>query len=168
MSLYLTIREMHKVLGQIPLWLDKAAAHATAKKFDPESMLHWRIAPDMFPLTRQIQFVCDQAKFAASRGAGKDTPSHPDTETTIAELRTRISTVMTYLDTFKATDFDGAADRTLSLPRWEGKKMSALDYVVEHATPNFFFHATTTYLLMRHNGVDIGKRDFLGALNYKS
>jgi len=168
MSLYLTIREMHKVLGQIPLWLDKAAAHATAKKFDPESMLHWRIAPDMFPLTRQIQFVCDQAKFAASRGAGKDTPSHPDTETTIAELRTRISTVMTYLDTFKATDFDGAADRTLSLPRWEGKKMSALDYVVEHASPNFFFHATTTYLLMRHNGVDIGKRDFLGALNYKS
>jgi len=168
MSLYLTIREMHKVLGQIPLWLDKAAAHATAKKFDPESMLHWRIAPDMFPLTRQIQFVCDQAKFAASRGAGKDTPSHPDTETTIADLRTRISTVMTYLDTFKATDFDGAADRTLSLPRWEGKKMSALDYVVEHATPNFFFHATTTYLLMRHNGVDIGKRDFLGALNYRS
>ena len=168
MSLYLTIREMHKVLGQIPLWLDKAAAHATAKKFDPESMLHWRIAPDMFPLTRQIQFVCDQAKFAASRGAGKDTPSHPDTETTIAELRTRITTVMTYLDTFKATDFDGAADRTLSLPRWEGKKMSALDYVVEHATPNFFFHATTTYLLMRHNGVDIGKRDFLGALNYKA
>jgi len=168
MSLYLTIREMHKVLGQIPLWLDKAAAHATAKKFDPESMLHWRIAPDMLPLTRQIQFVCDQAKFAASRGAGKDTPSHPDTETTIAELRTRITTVMTYLDTFKATDFDGAADRTLSLPRWEGKKMSALDYVVEHATPNFFFHATTTYLLLRHNGVDIGKRDFLGALNYKS
>ena len=85
MSLYLTIREMHKVLGQLPLWLDKAAAHATAKKFDPETMLHWRIAPDMFPLARQIQFTCDQAKFAASRGAGKDTPAHPDTETTTAE-----------------------------------------------------------------------------------
>ena len=168
MSLYLTIREMHKVLGQIPLWLDKAAAHATAKKFDPETMLHWRIAPDMFPLARQIQFTCDQAKFAASRGAGKDTPAHPDTETTTAELRARVATVMTYLDTFKATDFDGAGDRTLSLPRWEGKKMSALDYVVEHAAPNFFFHATTTYLLMRHNGVDIGKRDFLGTLNYRS
>jgi hypothetical protein len=168
MSLYLTIREMHKVLGQLNVWLDKGVAHATAKKFDPESMLTWRIAPDMFPLTQQIQFTCDQAKFAASRGAGKDTPAHPDTEKTIAELRARIATVTTYLDTFKQADFDGAADRTISLPRWEGKKMSVLDYVTEHAMPNFFFHATTTYLLLRHNGVDVGKRDFLGALNYRS
>src|SRR3569623_12731 len=120
MSLYLTIREMHKVLGQLPLWLAKAAAHATAKKFDPASMLHWRSAPDMFPLTRQIQFTCDQAKFAASRGAGQDTPSHPDSETTIAELRARIATVIAYLATFTASDFVGAADRMLSLPRWEG------------------------------------------------
>lgn len=168
MSLYLTIREMHKVLGQMNVWLDKAVAHATAKKFDPESMLHWRIAPDMLPLTSQIQFTCDQAKFAASRGAGKDTPSHPDTEKTIAELRARIANVVAYLDTFKQNDFDGAADRTISLPRWEGKKMTVLDYVTEHAMPNFFFHATTTYLLLRHNGVEVGKRDFLGTLNYRS
>ena len=166
MSLYLTIREMHKVLGQFNVWFDKAIAHATAKKFEPESMLTWRIAPDMLPLTRQIQFTCDQAKFAASRGAGKETPAHPDTETTIAELRTRIATVLSYLDTFKASDFDAAGDRTLSLPRWEGKSMSALDYVTEHAMPNFFFHVTTAYDLLRHNGVEIGKRDFLGQLTY--
>ncbi len=168
MSLFLTIREMHKVLGQFNVWLDKAVAHATAKKFDPESMLHWRIAPDMFPLTQQIQFTCDQAKFAASRGAGKETPSHPDSEKTIADLRARVATVMTYLDTFKAADFDGAGDRTISLPRWEGKKMTVLDYVTEHAMPNFFFHATTTYLLLRHNGVEVGKRDFLGTLSYRA
>jgi hypothetical protein len=122
----------------------------------------------MFPLTQQIQFTCDQAKYAASRGAGKDTPSHPDTEKTVAELRARVASVIAYLDTFKPADFDGASDRLLSLPRWEGKKMSALDYVTEHATPNFFFHATTAYLLLRHNGVDVGKRDFLGALNFRS
>ena len=89
MSLYLTIREMHKVLGQFNVWFDKATAHATAKKFDPETMLHWRIAPDMFPLSRQIQTTCDQAKFAAARAAGKEVPSHPDTEKTLGELRAR-------------------------------------------------------------------------------
>ena len=168
MSLFLTIREMHKVLGQFNVWFDKAVAHASARKFDPESMLHWRLAPDMFALPRQIQATCDQAKFAASRAAGKEAPAHTDTETTIAELRARIASVMTYLDTFKAPDFDGAGDRMLSLPRWEGKKMTALDYVTEHAMPNFFFHATTTYLLLRHNGVDVGKRDFLGPLNFRT
>jgi hypothetical protein len=168
MSLYLITREMHKVLGQFNVWLDKAVAHATAKKFDPETMLTWRIAPDMFPLTQQIQFTCDQAKFAASRGAGKETPSHADDQKTIADLRARVQTVMTYLDTFKAADFDGANDRMISLPRWEGKKMSALEYVLQHAQPNFFFHATSTYLLLRHNGVDVGKKDFLGALEFRS
>ncbi len=166
MSLYLTIREMHKVLGQFNVWLDKAVAHATAKKFEPETMLTWRMAPDMFPLAQQIQFTCDQAKFAAARGAGKEAPPHPDSEKTIAELRARVQSVIAYLETFKAADFDGAGDRTLSLPRWEGKKMTALGYVTEHAMPNFFFHASCTYLLLRHNGVDVGKRDFLGTLNY--
>ena len=83
-------------------------------------MLTWRIAPDMFPLAQQIQFTCDQAKFAASRGAGKDVPAHPDTEKTIAELRARVATVITHLDSFKAADFDGAGERMISLPRWEG------------------------------------------------
>ena len=167
MSTYATVREMKKVLLNMNVWLDKAIAFAGSKKFDPETMLTWRLAPDMFSFVRQVQATCDQAKFAASRAAGKETPSHPDTETTVAELRARIATVVAYLDTFTAKDFDGAEERTLSLPRWEGKHMSAADYVTEHAMPNFFFHATATYLLLRHNGVDVGKRDFLGALSYR-
>ncbi len=168
MSLYPLIHEMHKLLGQADAWFDKAIAHASAKKFDPETMLHWRHAPDMLPFTQQIQFTCDQAKYAASRAAGKDTPSHPDTEKTVAELRARIASVRSYLDGFKPADFDGAADRMLSLPRWEGKKMTAFDYVIQHAQPNFYFHLTSTYLLMRANGVDVGKRDFLGTLDYRA
>jgi hypothetical protein len=168
MSLYPLVRQMHKLLGQADVWFDKAIAHATAKKFDPETMLQWRHAPDMFPFTQQVQFTCDQAKFAAARGAGKDVPPHPDTEKTIAELRARIATVRTYLDTFTTADFDGAADRMLGLPRWEGKKMTAYDYVIQHAQPNFYFHLSSTYLLMRHNGVDVGKRDFLGTLDFRA
>jgi hypothetical protein len=93
-------------------------------------------------------------------------PSHPDTEKTVAELRARIATVIAFLDTFKAADFDGTDARKLSLPRWEGKSMTATDYVIQHAMPNFFFHLTTAYDLLRHNGVDIGKRDFLGQLTF--
>jgi hypothetical protein len=121
----------------------------------------------MFPLMRQIQAACDQAKYAASRGSGKDAPSHPDTETSIAELRARVTKVVEYLGTFKAEDFAGSDDRTISLPRWEGKSMTVTDYVTEHATPNFYFHLTMTYALLRHNGVDVGKRDYLGALSFR-
>ena len=167
MSTYSNVREMKKVLENMAHWLDKAEHHATAKKFDPETMLTWRLAPDMLPFSAQVQMTCDQAKFAASRGAGKETPSHPDTEKTIADLRKRVATVVEYLGTFKAEDFAGAEDRMLALPRWEGKQMAVADYVTENALPNFFFHATTTYLLLRHNGVDVGKRDFLGQLNFR-
>ena len=142
-------------------------AHAAAKKFDAETLLQARLAPDMFPLVRQIQAVCDQAKFAAARAAAKDPPSHPDTEQTIEQLRARIATVVAYLETFTAADYEGVEGRTIKLPRWEGKSMTALDYFVEHATPNFFFHLTTVYAILRHNGVDVGKRDYLGALSQR-
>ncbi|MFT3695460.1 MAG: DUF1993 domain-containing protein [Kofleriaceae bacterium] len=167
MSLYLLIREMNKVLGQMDTWFDKAAAHATAKKFDIDSIVHWRIAPDMLPFSAQVGIACDTAKFAASRSTGKDAPSHADDQKTVAEMRARIASVRQYLDGFKESDFAGADDRTVSLPRWEGKKMTGTDYVIEHSVPNFMFHATTTYLLMRHNGVDVGKKDFLGQLSMR-
>jgi hypothetical protein len=166
MAIHKIVLEMKKVLGNIDRCLDKATAHATAKKFDVDTLLHARVAPDMLPLSFQIQTMCDQAKFAAARASGKDVPSHPDTEKTVAELRARIATVIAFLDTFKASDFDGTDARKISLPRWEGKAMTATDYVIEHAMPNFFFHAATTYDLLRHNGVEIGKRDFLGQLSY--
>jgi hypothetical protein len=164
---HVLVLEMKKLLGGCSVWLDKAAAHATAKKFDANTLVHARLAPDMFPLSRQIQSACDQAKFSAARLAGKDAPSHADTEQTIDELKKRIATVVAYLDTFKAEDFAGAESRTFSHPRWEGKSMAILDYLVENSQPNFYFHLTATYLILRHNGAEIGKRDFLGAMTYR-
>jgi hypothetical protein len=166
MSFYLTIREMKKLLHNLDGCLEKAVAYATIKKFDPEILLQMRLAPDMLPLVFQIQACCDQAKFAAARGASKEVPSHPDTEKTLADVRKRITTVTAFLDTFKPADFDGIETRTLSLPRWEGKTMTVANYVTEHAMPNFFFHITMAYAILRHNGVDVGKRDFLGQLTF--
>jgi hypothetical protein len=167
MSLYPVFLEVKKLLGTVPAWLDKAAEHAAAKKFDPSTLLQTRLAPDMFPLVRQIQSACDQAKYAAGRPAGKDIPSHPDTEQTLDELRQRVAAVLAYLDGFTAKDFEGADDRSISLPRWEGKSMSGTTYFVEFALPNFFFHLTMAYAILRHNGVDLGKRDYLGAIAFR-
>jgi hypothetical protein len=167
MALYPTFLEIKKILAQLPVWLDKAAAVAAAKKFEPNTLLQARLAPDMFPLVRQIQAACDQVKFAGGRATGKDIPSHPDTEQTFDELRARIAAVLAYAEGFSAKDFEGATDRTISLPRWEGKSLSAEAYFLEHALPNFFFHISMTYAILRHNGVDIGKRDFLGALSFR-
>jgi hypothetical protein len=166
MSIYPFILEYKKLLKNVDGWLDKTVASATARKFDPNTLLQARLAPDMFPLLRQIQSVCDQVKYAVARTAAKDPPSHPDTEQTIDELRARIATVVAYVDTFSAADFEGAADRTISLPRWEGKKLTGLDYFIEHASPNVFFHLSMVYAILRHNGVDVGKRDYLGALSF--
>ncbi len=130
--------------------------------------LGFRLAPDQFPLARQVQITCDTAKLGAARLAGKEAPSHPDTETTVEELRARIRSVIAYLDTFTAKDFEAAATRSITQPRWEGKTMTGEDYFLEHVVPNFFFHATTTYAILRHNGVPVGKKDYLGALTQKA
>ncbi len=167
MFTYVIVREMQKMLRNLDACLEKASANAAAKKYDPSVLLQSRLAPDMFPLMRQIQSTCDQAKFAASRTSGKETPSHPDTEQTMEEARKRIATVVAYLETFSQTDFDGIEKRTVTTPRWEGKSMTAVDYLVEHAVPNFFFHLTTSYAILRANGVDVGKKDFLGALTLR-
>ncbi|HSD88471.1 MAG TPA: DUF1993 domain-containing protein [Kofleriaceae bacterium] len=167
MSHHVVILEMKKLLHGVDGWLDKAVAFAGTKKFDPNTLLQARLAPDMYPLIRQIQSSCDSAKFAAARVAAKDPPSHPDTETTIDELKKRIASVVSYLETFKASDFDGADDRVVSLPRWEGRSMTATNYLVEHSLPNFFFHLSMTYAILRHNGVELGKRDYLGAFTWR-
>src|SRR5688572_8099813 len=167
MSHYVLIKEMAKLLTNVEGWLDKAAAYATAKKFDPSVLLQMRLAPDMFPLVRQIQAACDAAKMSAALTSGKEPPSHPDTETTIPELVKRLQTVVAYLDTFTAKDFEAANDRVVSRPRWEGKTMTAENYLVEHGQPNFFFHVTTAYAILRHAGVDVGKKDYLGKLTWR-
>lgn len=168
MSLYPLLLEIKKLLGGLDAWLDKATAHAAAKKFDPSVLLQSRLAPDMFPLIWQIRAACEQAKFAAARTAGKEVPSHADTEQTIDDVRKRIASVVSYLGEFSARDFEGTDERSVTTPRWDGKSMTATHYFIEHAMPNFFFHLTTSYAILRHNGVDVGKRDYLGALSYRA
>lgn len=162
------IGQMKKQLGQLDKWLDAAATYAQEKKFEPNLVLSYRLAPDQFPLVRQIQSCCDTAKLATARLTGKDAPSHPDTEQTLDEVHARVRAVIGYLDGFSAADFAGAATRVITQPRWEGKFMTGADYLLEHAVPNFFFHLSHTYAILRHIGVPIGKRDYLGTLTLRT
>jgi uncharacterized protein len=164
----ITITQYRKMLDNLSRFLEKAQAYAEAKKFDPEVLLNSRLAPDQFNFTRQVQIACDTAKFGAARLCGKEAPSHPDTEKTIDELKARIATVQAYLDSFSPADFVGAEGRHISQPRWEGKYLTGLEFAIQHSIPNLYFHVTTAYAILRHNGVDLGKKDFLGAMPYKS
>ncbi|MDB4956783.1 MAG: hypothetical protein JWO36_4352 [Myxococcales bacterium] len=159
-----TFSQIKKQLRQLDKWLETAAEYATTKKFEPSVYLTLRLAPDQFAFARQVQTACDTAKLAASRLTGKEAPSHPDNETNVEELRSRVRSVLAYLDGFSEKDFAGAATRTVTQPRWEGKVMTGANYFLEHAIPNFYFHLTTAYAILRHAGVPLGKRDFLGTL----
>lgn len=161
------LSQMKKTLGQLDTWLVIAGDHAKAQGDDGDAYLELRLAPDQFPLARQVQIACDTAKFAAARLAGVEAPNHPDTEKTLAELRTRVAAVIAYLDGFKPEQLAQAATRKITQPRWEGKWMTGADYFVEHALPNFFFHAAHTYAILRHRGVKLGKRDYLGPLSMR-
>ena len=160
-------KQMTKQLGQLDTMLDMAEAFAKTKPFVPKVLLELRLAPDQFSFVRQVQSACDTAKLAAARLTGKTAPSHPDTETTMAELHARLRSVISYLETFSAADYDGAAERLITTPRWEGEVMTGSDYLVEHALPNFFFHLNHAYAILRHSGVDVGKRHYLGAISRK-
>jgi len=165
---YEILGQMKKMLGQLDKWLEAAASSAHARSFDPNVFLGLRLAPDQFAFARQVQSTCDTAKLAAARLAGKVAPSHPDTEQTLDELRARVRAVVDYLDGFSEKDFEGAATRVVTTPRWEGKVMTGSDYFLEHALPNFFFHITHAYAVLRHSGVKLGKSDYLGKLNLRA
>jgi hypothetical protein len=165
---YETLGQMKKMLGQLDKWLESAAAFAKEKSFDPDLFLGFRLSPDQFAFARQVQATCDVTKLAMARMTGKEAPTHPDTEKTLDELRARVRSVVTYLDGFSAKDFEGAATRVVTLPRWEGKVMAGADYFLEHGLPNFFFHFTHAYAILRHNGVNLGKRDYLGPLSLRA
>ncbi|HEY1536122.1 MAG TPA: DUF1993 domain-containing protein [Polyangiaceae bacterium] len=165
MSLYaITIPQFKNTLTQIEKWLDLAVEHAKTKSFDANVLLTSRLAPDQYPLVRQIQSACDTAKFTPARLLSKDAPKHPDTETTIDELRTRLHAVREYLDGYKAEEFAGAETKQVLLPFLGGKHVLGADYVSQMQLPNFYFHATHSYAILRHNGVPVGKMDFLGQL----
>jgi hypothetical protein len=161
------IRQMVKLLGQLDAWLQAAAAHAQSRSFDPNNLLAQRLAPDQFTFVRQVQATCDTAKLVAARLSGKEAPSHPDTEKTLEELRARVASVIAYLDTYSEKDFAGADARLVTTPRWEGKVMTGKDYFLEHGQPNFFFHLTHAYAILRHSGVPLGKRDYLGKVSLR-
>ncbi len=154
-----------KTLGNLSAVLDKAAAHAEAKKIDPAVLLASRLYPDMFPLTRQIQLACDFAKGTVARLAGQEPPKYDDNETTIAALKARIAKTVDYVQGFKAAQFAGAEEREVQLKiRDQTLSFKGLPYLAHMALPNFFFHATTAYDILRHNGIELGKRDFIGAI----
>lgn len=161
MNLYdATVPVFTKHLNGVNKWLDKAVEYETHKHIDPETLLAGRLAPDQYPFTRQIQAACDQAKWTCAKLAGKEGPSHPDTEKTIAEIRQRLKTVVDYLGTFKREDFDGAEERPCK-HAFMPAPMRGGDYLDHFALPNFHFHLTTAYAILRHKGVELGKNDYL-------
>jgi hypothetical protein len=169
MNLYdATVPVFTKLLTAIDKWLDKAAALADAKKFDAEVFCGARLAPDQYNFVRQVQAACDQAKYTVAKLTGTEPPSHPDTETTIAELRQRIRTVVEYLGGFKREAFEGATERRCS-HSWMGtKSLRGADYLDHFALPNFYFHLTTAYDILRHNGVPLGKMDYIVHLPFSA
>jgi hypothetical protein len=167
MNLYdATIPVFTKLLRQAEHWLEKAVASAEQRKFDPEILLSARLAPDQFPLLRQLQAACDQAKYTVAKLTGKEPPSNPDTEKTIPEIRARLAAVIDYLATFKREDFEGAEERRCSHTWMQGKAMRGGDYLDHMALPNLHFHLTMSYAILRHNGVALGKSDYLGNLPF--
>ena len=153
-------------LSALSALLDKAEAYAEAKRIDPTVLLNARLFPDMFAFTRQVQSACDQAKNGGARLAGVDPPRYEDNEKTIAELRTRIAKTVAFVKTLDAERIDTAADREITFPLGPNNKghMRGADYLNHFALPNFYFHLTTAYDILRHCGVEIGKLDFLGTI----
>jgi hypothetical protein len=152
-------------LGSLSALLEKGLAHAGARKFDASVLVASRLAPDMFPLSRQVQIACDLAKNSAARLAGVEPPRFEDNEKTIEELRTRIAKTIDYLKTLPASAFEGSEERDIKVPAGERTlEFKGLAFLQRWAIPNVFFHVTTAYNILRHNGVEIGKRDFLGGL----
>ncbi len=168
LSLYqVTVPHFVKTLQNLSALLEKGAARAEAKKFEMEVLLQSRLAPDQFNLIRQVQISCDTAKLAVSRVSGKEAPKNDDTEKTASELKARIAQTIQYLNSVTEQDFAGAADKKITHARWEDKYMTGHDFIFHHVLPNLYFHVTTAYSILRHNGVEIGKKDYLGELPFK-
>ena len=163
----LTVTQYSKMLRNLSHVLDKGAHFAESKKIEMDVLLQSRLAPDQFNLIRQIQIACDTAKLCAQRLSGKEAPTFEDVEKTLPELKARIEKTVAYLATLKPSDFQGAAEKRITTPRWEGKTLSGAEVALQHATPNLYFHITTAYSILRHNGVEVGKKDYLGEMPFK-
>ena len=151
------------ILGNLSAILDKAQAHCEAKKIDPLVLASCRLYPDMLPFTRQITIACDTAKGAVARLAGVDIPKHEDVEKTFEELKARIAKTVDFVGTFKPAQLDGTEDKEIVL-KIGGREVNfkGMQYLLGYAHPNFYFHVVTAYDILRHNGVELGKRDYIG------
>lgn len=151
------------ILGNLSNILDKTQAHIDTKKLSDASLTGFRLFPDMLPLTTQVQIACDTAKGVVARLAGVDIPAYEDNEKTIAELKARVAKTIAFIQTITAAQIDGTEDKDIVTKRGEKEThYKGMQFLLGHAIPNFYFHITTTYAMLRHNGVEIGKRDFLG------
>lgn len=152
-----------RMLGNLVKFIEKAEAHAQAKKFDPAVYLTARLAPDMLPFTRQVQIACDTAKFCMARLGGVEAPKHEDNEASLGDLKARIAKTLAFIQSVPADQIVGTEDKDINVPRRDGVLvMKGEAYLKHFATPNFYFHVTTAYALLRHYGVELGKADFLG------
>lgn len=159
--------QFSKMLMNLSQILEKSGKFAEQKNFDVANLLNARLAPDMFNLLRQVQIASDTAKFGAARLTGTEAPKFEDNETTLAELQARIQKTREYLSTLKPDQFKGWEARKTLNPRREGKYLPGSEFLLQHVIPNFYFHLTTAYVILRHNGVEIGKTDYLGTINYR-
>lgn len=164
---YQMIQQFAHLLSGLSNQLDKAQAYAETRKFDVQNLFTARLAPDQYPLGKQIQVACDTAKFTAARLSGQEAPSHPDTEQSFDEFKARIQHVVDYLRSFQEADFAGADERKVTLPFMPDKFVYGNEYVIYFANANFYFHYTTAYAILRHNGVPLGKMDFITFMPFK-
>lgn len=153
-----------QILNSLLAILDKAETHAGDKKIDPQALLQFRLYPDMLPFTRQIQIACDFAKGCSARLGGMEVPAFEDNEGSFAELKARITKTLAFIDTVPAEQIAGSEERAITTGSGEKTKhFTGQTYLLHYALPHFFFHATTAYDILRHNGVEIGKKDFIGS-----
>jgi len=151
------------ILRNLSAIIEKAEAHCAAKKIEPTALTSYRLFPDMFPFTRQVQIAADTAKGAVARLAGIDIPKYEDTEQTFAELKARIAKTIDFVESVSAAKIDGSEDREIVMQMRSGeRRFKGMQYLLGHAYPNFYFHVTTAYNILRHNGVEVGKADFIG------
>ena len=165
----LVVPQFTKMLENLLAILDDAAKYSGEKQFDVGVLLQSRLAPDQYSLMRQLQVACDTAKLGAARLANveKDAPVHADTEQTLSEIKARIESVISYLRSFSPEDFATATQRRISQPRWKEKTLSGQEFLIQHVIPNFYFHVTTAYAILRHNGVGVGKKNYLGDIPFR-
>jgi hypothetical protein len=165
MSYFQVVQQFMRTLRILDALLEKAIKHAEGRKFDVNNFCSARLFPDMLPFLAQIRIACDTAKATAANLSGKEAPRHDDTETTIEQLRGRIGKCLAYLETFTVADFERTSpEKLIKIPNPPGKALPADEYLFARQIPNFYFHAATAYNLLRHGGVELGKRDFLGPL----